>query len=70
MIISTTVPPTEADVLRAAAQALEEQEALQQAQRALDDRLRSIARQFDAATGSRGTSTDGLRRMCRMGGLL
>jgi len=70
MLMTSTARPTEADVLRAAAQALEEQEALQQAQRALDDRLRSIARQFDAATGSRGTSTDGLRRMCRMGGLL
>ena len=70
MLMTSTARPTEADVLRSAAQALEEQTKLLDDLRILDDRLRSIARQFDDVTGARGTSTDGLRRMCRMGGLL
>lgn len=68
--MQTITRPTEADVLRAAAAALQEQERLYQAQRDLSERLRDIARQFDAVTGARATSADGLRRMCRMGGLL
>lgn len=68
--MQTITRPTEADVLRAAAAALQEQERLYQAQRDLSERLRDITRQFDAVTGARATSVDGLRRMCRMGGLI
>jgi len=61
---------TEAAVLRAAARAIQRQEKLRRAQHALDAHLCTLSRQCDAIAGTRGTSPDGLRRVCLMGGLL
>ena len=61
---------SEMDVLREAAEALQEHERLRQAMRASDDRLRLLCRQYEAATGYRMLTSTHLGHMCRARGLL
>lgn len=61
---------TEMDVLREAAEALQEHERLRLAMRASDDRLRLLCRQYDAASGSRGFAPYHLTQACKARGLL
>ena len=61
---------SEMDVLREAAEALQEHERLRQAMRASDDRLRLLCRQYEAATGYRMLTPTHLGHMCRARGLL
>ena len=61
---------SEMDVLREAAQALQEHERLRAAMRASDDRLRLLCRQYEAATGYRMLTPTHLGHMCRARGLL
>ena len=61
---------TEMDVLREAADALQEHERLRMAMRASDDRLRLLCRQYDAASGSRGFAPYHLTQACKARGLL
>lgn len=68
--MATLAPSTECAVLKQAAKALQDADTLQERLTATQGRLRDLCRLYDDATGSRGTSPDGLRRACRMGGLL
>ena len=61
---------SEMDVLREAADALQEHERLRAAMRASDDRLRLLCRQYEAATGYRMLTPTHLGHMCRARGLL
>lgn len=61
---------TEQDVLKEAAEALQEHERLRQAMRASDDRLRALCRQYDAASGYRGIAPHHLAQACKARGLL
>lgn len=61
---------SEMDVLREAADALQEHERLRMAMRASDDRLRLLCRQYDAASGSRGFAPYHLTQACKARGLL
>lgn len=61
---------SEMDVLREAAEALQEHERLRMAMRASDDRLRLLCRQYEAATGYRMLTPTHLGHMCRARGLL
>ena len=61
---------SEMDVLREAAEALQEHERLRQAMRASDDRLRLLCRQYEAATGYRMLTPTHLGHMCRARGLI
>lgn len=61
---------SEMDVLREAADALQEHERLRLAMRASDDRLRLLCRQYEAATGYRMLTPTHLGHMCRARGLL
>lgn len=61
---------TEQDVLQEAATALQEHERLRVAMRDSETRLRTLCRQFDAASGSRGFAPHHLRRACEARGLL
>ena len=60
----------EKDILQAAAAALQEQERLRVALRALDEHLRTLCRQFDAASGTRGIQPYHLRHACEARGML
>lgn len=61
---------TEMDVLRAAAHALTHDEALRKALRANETELRTLCRQYDAASGTRGFAPYHLRAVCEARGLL
>ena len=61
---------SEMDVLREAAQALQEHDRLRAAMRASDDRLRLLCRQYEVATGYRMLTPTHLGHMCRARGLL
>lgn len=61
---------TELDVLRAAAHALAQSEALRKALRANEAELRTLCRQYDAASGTRGFAPYHLRAVCEARGLL
>ena len=61
---------SEMDVLREAAQALQEHDRLRAAMRASDDRLRLLCRQYDTASGSRGFAPYHLTQACKARGLL
>lgn len=62
--------PAEYGVLKQAAEALQDADALRERLTLADDRVRDLCRLYDATTGARGTSPDGLRRQCRLGGYL
>ncbi len=62
--------PTEYGVLTQAAEALQDVDALQERLTQANDRLRVLCRLYDTTTGARGTSPDGLRRACTIGGYL
>jgi len=61
---------TEADVLQEAATALQEHERLRVALRTSETRLRTLCRQFDAASGSTGFAPHHLAQACKARGLL
>ena len=61
---------TEADILRDAAQALQENERLRDALRANEQRLRTICRQYDKAAGTWGFQPHHLAQACRSRGML
>lgn len=61
---------SEMDVLREAAEALQEHERLRLAMRASDDRLRLLCRQYDAASGYFGVAPHHLAQACKARGLL
>ena len=58
------------DILREAAEALQEHERLRASLRASDTRLRTLCRQYDAASGSRGLAPHHLAQACKARGLL
>ena len=62
--------PAEYGVLRQAAEALQGADALRERVALADERVRDLCRLYDATTGARGTSPDGLRRVCQIGGFL
>ena len=62
--------PAEYGVLRQAAEALQDVDALRERVALADERVRDLCRLYDATTGARGTSPDGLRRACQLGGFL
>lgn len=61
---------TEMDVLREAAQALQEHERLRLAMRASDDRLRLLCRQYGDAARVWGVAPHHLAQACKARGLL
>ena len=61
---------TEADILRSAADALQEYERLRAALRDADTALRVLCRQYDKATGIWGAQPHHLRRACEARGLM
>ncbi len=61
---------TEQDVLILASEALQEHERLRAALRASETRLRTLCRQFDAASGSTGFAPHHLAQACKARGLL
>ena len=61
---------TEADILRDAAQALQENERLRDALRANEQHLRTICRQYDKAAGTWGFQPHHLAQACRSRGML
>ena len=61
---------TEMDVLREAAQALQEHERLRMAMRASDDRLRLLCRQYGDAARVWGVAPHHLTQACKARGLL
>ena len=58
------------DILREAAEALREADALRDAARASDARLRVLCRQYDQAAGVWGFQAHHLRRACEARGLM
>jgi len=73
MSTTTAIKPphmTEMDILKDAAEALQAQEQLRAATRANDNRLRTLCRQYDRATGTWGFQTHHLAQACRARGLL
>ena len=60
---------TETDVLLQASEALQEHERLRAALRASETRLRTLCRQYDAASGSRGFAPHHLAQACKARGL-
>ena len=61
---------TEMDVLREAAQALQEHERLRAAMRASDDRLRLLCRQYGDAARVWGVAPHHLAQACKARGLM
>lgn len=61
---------TEADILREAAQALADYDRHKAALRAAEITLRSLCRQYDLATGTRGIRDYHLRHACELRGLM
>lgn len=61
---------TEHDILEDAAQELARHERMRLALRGSDIRLRTLCRQYEAATGYRGLAPHHLTQMCRARGLL
>lgn len=61
---------TEADILRDAAQALQENERLRDALRVNEQRLRTLCRQYDKAAGTWGFQPHHLAQACRSRGML
>lgn len=61
---------TEADILRSAADALQEYERLRAALRDADTALRILCRQYDKAAGIWGAQPHHLRRACEARGLM
>lgn len=61
---------SEMDVLREAAQALQEHERLRRAMRASDDRLRLLCRQYGDAARVWGVAPHHLAQACKARGLL
>jgi hypothetical protein len=70
MVNATNNTLTELDVLREAAEAIQDQERLRLALRASDDRLRALCRAYDRVGRAWGMQPEHLRRECAMRGLL
>jgi hypothetical protein len=56
--------------LKKSAKLLKRLDRIEATRRAIQSELSGVARCYDDETGTRGTSSEGLRRLCKIGGLL